>query len=106
MGSQLEGNYNDLTWREQIKAQTSVLVASNSTLDETFNSRPFFFFCGIRRSRVAIDLRLEKSRSAGTGAAPVMAVHEAEAGVTVPAAVAALESGVCRWSLLAVLASH
>ena len=52
-----------------------------------------------------MDQRLEKSRSAGTGAAPVVAV-QADAGVTVPATVAALESGVCRWSLLVVLASH
>ena len=33
------------------------------------------------------DLRLEKSRSAGTGAAPVVVV-QADAGVTVPAAAA------------------
>ena len=52
-----------------------------------------------------MDLRFEKSRSAGTGAAPTVAVR-ADAGVTVPATAAALESGVCRWSLLAVLASH
>ena len=54
-------------------------------------------------------LLLEKSRSAGPGAAPVVAVQtDVGLGVTltVPAAVAALESGVCRWSLLAVLASH
>ena len=50
---------------------------------------------GIRRPRVAVDQRLEKYRSAGTGAAPVVAV-QADAGVTVHAAVAALESGVCR----------
>ena len=53
---------------------------------------------------MATDLHFEKSRSAGTGAAPVVAV-QADVGVTVPAAAAALESGVCRWSLSAVLAS-
>jgi len=52
-----------------------------------------------------MDQRLEKSRSAGTGAAPVVVV-QADAGVTVPATVAALESGVCRRSLLVVLVSH
>ena len=44
---------------------------------------------------VAMDQRLEQPRSAGTGAAPVVAV-QADAGVTVPAAGAALVSGVCR----------
>ena len=38
-----------------------------------------------------MDQRLKKSRSAATGAAPVVTVH-ADAGVTVPVAVAALES--------------
>ena len=52
-----------------------------------------------------MDLRLEKSRSVGTGAAPVVAV-QANAGVTVPAAAAELKTGVCRWGLLDVLASH
>ena len=48
--------------------------------------------CGIRRLRVAMDLRLEKSRSVVTGSAPLMA-EQGGAGVTVPATVAALESG-------------
>ena len=42
-----------------------------------------------------MDLRLEKSRSVGTGAAPVVAV-QASVGVTVPAAAAELKTGVCR----------
>ena len=56
---------------------------------------------GIRRSRVAMNLCLVQSRSASTGAAPVVAV-QADTGVTVPTAVAALESGVCRacWPFL------
>ena len=52
-----------------------------------------------------MDLHLEKSRSAGTGEAPVVAV-QADTGVTVPATEGALESGVCWWSLLALLAPH
>ena len=51
-------------------------------------------YCG---SRVAMDLRLEKTRSFGTGAAPVVAV-QVDARVTVPVAVAALGSGDCRWT--------
>ena len=38
-------------------------------------SRSISLFCGIRRSRVVMDLNLQKSRSAGTGAAPVLAVQ-------------------------------
>ena len=44
-------------------------------------------------------LRLEKTRSSGPGAVPVVAV-QVDAGVTVPAAVAARESGDCRWTEL------
>ena len=50
-----------------------------------------------------MDLHVEKTRSVGTGAAPLVVV-QVDVGVTVPAAAAALESGVCRWSLSAVLA--
>ena len=49
-----------------------------------------------------MDLRLEKSRSVGTGAVAV----QANAGVTVPAAAAELKTGVRRWGVLDVLASH
>ena len=50
-----------------------------------------FIIINVRRSRVVMDQRLKKSRSAATGAAPVVTV-QADAGVTVPVAVAALES--------------
>ena len=48
---------------------------------------------------------LHPEKSLGTGTAFVVAV-QADAGVTVPVAAAALESDVCRWRLLVVFASH
>ena len=60
------------------------------------------FFYGIHPSRVAMDLRLRKSQSVCTGAAPVVAM-QASAGVTVPAAVLHLDvvlaGGAC-WLFL------
>ena len=60
------------------------------------------FFYGIHPSWVVMDLRLKKSQSVCTGAAPVVAV-QASAGVTVPAAVLHLDEvlagGAC-WLFL------
>lgn len=52
----------------------------------------------LRLKKVTISLALEQ---------PLTDVAvQADVGVTVPATAAALESGVCRWSFLAILVSH